>query len=128
MAILVALSLSGVIGAGKISMSKGTYTIIKMIKGEFDVPVGERTSDQRKAIVRFLRNQESYQLNEDGVLLCNGKLVITQSEIKNVIRTEFHQSKGKGPRKCGFAWVKNIRELVKDEFGMSWTDRGDIRY
>ena len=99
-AILVALlSLSGVIGAGKRSMSKGTYdTIIKMIKGEFDVPVGQRTLEQRNAIVRFWRNQESYQLNEDGVLLCDGKLVITQSEIKNVIRTEFDQSKGKGPQ------------------------------
>ena len=102
-AILVALSLSGVIRAGKRSMLKGTYdTIIKMIKGEFDVPVRERTLEQRNAIVRFWRNQESYQLNEDGVLLCNGKLVITQSEIKNVIRTEFDQSKGKGPRKMRF--------------------------
>ena len=53
-AILVALSLSGVIGAGKRSMSKGTYdTIIKLIKGEFDVPVGQRTLEQRNAIVRF---------------------------------------------------------------------------
>ena len=103
-AILVALSLSGVIGAGKRSMSKGTYdTIIKMIKGEFDVPVGQRTLEQRNVIVRFCRNQESYQLNEDGVLLCDGKLVITQSEIKNVIRTEFDQSKGKGPRKMRFS-------------------------
>ena len=102
-AILVALSLSGVNGAGKRSMSKGTYdTIIKMIKGEFDVPVGQRTLEKRNAIVRFWRNQESYQLNEDDVLLCDGKLVITQSEIKNVIRTEFDQSKGKGPRKMRF--------------------------
>ena len=77
-AILVALSLSSVIGAGKISMSKGTYdTIIKMIKGEFDVPVGQRMLEQRNTIVRFWRNEESYQLNEDGVSLCDGKLVIT---------------------------------------------------
>ena len=73
-AILVALPLSGVIGAGKRSMLKGTYdTIIKMIKGEFDVPVRQRTFEQRNAIVRFWRNQESYQLNEDGVLLCDWK-------------------------------------------------------
>ena len=63
-AILVALSLPGVIGAGKRSISKGTYdTIIKMIEGEFDVPVGQRTLEQCNTIVKFWRNQESYQLN-----------------------------------------------------------------
>ena len=62
----------------------------------------ERNLRHDYAIVRFWRNQESYQLNEDGVLLCDGKLVITQSEIKNVIRTEFDQSKGKGPRTLRF--------------------------
>ena len=51
-AILVALSLSGVIGAWKRSISKGTYdTIIKMIKGEFDVPVGQRTLEKRDSEV-----------------------------------------------------------------------------
>ena len=90
-AILVALSLSGVIGAEKRSMSKGTYDpIIKMIKGEFDVPVGQRTLEQRNAIVRFLRNQESYQLNEDGVLLCDGKLVINHGCIQPLCLVAAH--------------------------------------
>ena len=82
-------------------MSKGTYdTIIRMIKGEFDVPAGQCTLEQRNAIVRFWRNQESYQLNVDGILLCDGKLVITQSEVKNVIRTEFDEAR------AGLAKVK----------------------
>lgn len=48
--------------------------ILKVLKGEFDVPVSDRTKAQRSTLVRVRRNNDWYSLSDDReVVWCDGK-------------------------------------------------------
>ena len=51
-------------------MSNEDYdTIVQKIKGKFDIPVNERSRQQRNAITRYYRNKDKYSLDDRGSLL-----------------------------------------------------------
>ena len=51
-------------------MSNEDYdTIVQKIKGTFDIPVSERSRQQRNAITRYYRNKDKYSLDDRGSLL-----------------------------------------------------------
>ena len=82
-------------------MDDVTYSVIvSVLKGEFLIPVCERTREQRSAIVRFWRNRDIYSLDVDGQsLLCDGKIVLGASHIGKVVQEGFRKTKGAGSRK-----------------------------
>ena len=83
------------------SMNKDVYeVIVKKLKGEFNVPVNERTRVQQTALVRLWRNKDLYSLNEDGeTLLCDRKPVVLKSKIGSIVKKGLDDTKGSDARK-----------------------------
>lgn len=54
-------------GYGQQPMDEETYDVIlKLLKGEFNVPVASRTIVQRNAIIRFWRNRDQFSMDDNG--------------------------------------------------------------
>lgn len=82
-------------------MDDETYdTILRALKGEFQIPVAERSRTQRSALVKLWRNREHYALSEDGKSITfDGKLLPRKSRISEIVHAALHQSKGSGARR-----------------------------
>ncbi|RXN00644.1 SCAN domain-containing protein 3 [Acipenser ruthenus] len=82
-------------------MSDETYDVIlKALKGEFNVPVAQRSRTQRAALVRLWRNRQLYALSEDGqAITFAGKLVAKKSTIPTLVNRVLDETKGSGARK-----------------------------
>ena len=67
------------------AVEDNTYKVlIKICKKEFDVPVKDRTSAEKAAVVRFWRNKDHLsveKVNGEEKLLYDGKVVLKKSEI-----------------------------------------------
>lgn len=91
-----------IVGHGqKQAMTEEMYNVIvRKLRGEFHVPVSERTRIQQNALVRLWRNQGVYSLSEDGqTLLCAGKPVKLKSNVDCVVKKGRDDTKGSGARK-----------------------------
>lgn len=88
-------------GHGQRPMSDETYSIIlKLLKGEFHVPVDQRSRTERSAIVRFYRNRHLYTISDDGqAIMCGGKLAAKKSAINSIVMTALDDTKGSCARK-----------------------------
>ncbi len=88
-------------GHGQRPMSDETYNVIlKALKGEFKVPVAERSRIERSALIQLWRKRQHYALSEDGQSLTfDGKLVPRKSSISSVVKKALHETKGSGVRK-----------------------------
>ena len=89
------------VGQGLRPMADETYSVIlKVLKGEFDVPVADRTKTQRAALVRAWRHRHQYSLSDDGKsILCNGKIVAKKSDIPDLAKKGCDATKGSNARK-----------------------------
>ncbi len=89
------------VGQGLRPMDNETYSVVlKVLKGEFDVSVADRTKTQRAALVRVWRNRHQYSLSDDGKsILCNGKIVVKKSDIPDIAKKGFDATKGSNTRK-----------------------------
>ena len=116
------LLVSDVQGHGNKMMDDETYdVIIKALRGEFHIPVKERTRIQRSALVRLWRNKHLFRLSDDNKsLLCNGKLVVKKSCLKGIVKTGLEDTKGCGARKlnvylsdqyCGIS-TRNVQKVL----------------
>ena len=85
---------------GQRPMADDTYDVIlKSLKGEFHVPVAERSRTQRSALVKLWRNREYYGLSEDGQSITfDGKVVPRKSHISAIVHEALDQTKGSGAR------------------------------
>ena len=85
------------------TVEDNTYKVlIKICKKEFDVPVKDRTSAEKAAVVRFWRNKDHLsveKVNGEEKLLYDGKVVLKKSEIQNLVRKEYRHCKSIGSRK-----------------------------
>lgn len=72
---------------GQQPMDEETYDVIlKLLKGEFNVPVASRTRVQRTAIIRFWRNRDQFSMDDDGqTVLCNGKIVVQKGSVPTLV-------------------------------------------
>ena len=86
-------------GSGISTLDNETYDVfLQLIKGEFSVPVKDRTDKQKSAVVRFWRNRASLSLRGGG-LFFNGKAVVKKTELHDVVQKMYKSSKGSGARK-----------------------------
>lgn len=86
-------------GFGITTLDDDTYEIfVQMVKGEFTIPVKERTAQQNAARVRFWRNKDKLSL-QGGMLCFEGKPIVKKSSLKGVVKKCFKKSKGSGTRK-----------------------------
>ena len=86
-------------GFGITTLDDDTYeTFVQMVKGEFTIPVKERTAQQNAARVRFWHNKDKLSL-QGGMLCFEGKSIVMKSSPKGVIKKCFKKSKGSGTRK-----------------------------
>lgn len=77
-------------------------TLVELTKGEFDVPVKQRSAQQKASCVRFWRNKSKFSIqkvNGEEKLFFDGKAVMKKSELRDVVRKEFKHCKGIGARK-----------------------------
>ena len=71
-------------------------TLVQLTKSEFDVPVKQRSAQQKASCVRFWRNKSKFSIqNVNG----GEKAVMKKSELRDVVRKEFKHCKGIGARK-----------------------------
>ncbi|KAK2558965.1 hypothetical protein P5673_018593 [Acropora cervicornis] len=85
-------------GSGITALDDETYKIfVQMIKGEFSIPVTERTAKINSARVRFWRNKDNLSLR-GGVLCFKGKAIAKKSVLEKVVKKSFKTSKGSGTR------------------------------
>lgn len=88
-------------GFGITTLDDDTYKIFvhaQMVKGEFTIPVKERTAQQNAPRVRFWRNKDKLSL-QGGMLSFEGKPIVKKSSLKGVVKKCFKESKGSGTRK-----------------------------
>ena len=89
-------------GFGITTLDDDTYEIfVQMVKGEFTIPVKERTAQQNAARVRFWRNKDKLSL-QGGMLCFEGKPIVKKSSLKGVVKKCFKKSKGSGTRNPQF--------------------------
>lgn len=95
------LLVSDIQGHGNRVMDDETYdVIVKALRGEFHIPVKERTRVQRSALVRLWRNKHLFGLSDDSkTLMYNGKLVAKKTSLKGIVKTGLEETKGCGARK-----------------------------
>ena len=99
-AVALTVCIRDVLTTGKQTMTKETHdTIVDIMNGIFNIPVRERSTVQRNAVLRYWRNRHIFNLGEDGTLLCDEKPVAVRSDLKHIIDAEFKDSKGLGTRK-----------------------------
>ena len=80
-------------------MSEEHYNIIvKLVKGTYDVPVVDRSKNDRAAVVKFYRNKHRYTVNERNQLLFDGKVIVKRGEIKHIVNKQYMKNKGIGSR------------------------------
>lgn len=73
---------------------------MKKLKGEFNLPVTERTRTQQSALVRLWRNINLYSLSQDGkTLLCVGKPVALKSNVGGMVKKGLDDTMGSGARR-----------------------------
>ncbi|XP_053392159.1 SCAN domain-containing protein 3-like [Mercenaria mercenaria] len=80
-------------------LSRTKYdTMISMLKKEFEVPVSQRTQEQKQAIMQLRKLRDQYGLNDSGQLLCHGKIVNVEDELSAFVKKAFKDSHGCAPR------------------------------
>ena len=100
-------------------------TIIIIIQGNFNVPVAERTREQRNTVVRYWRQRDSLHLGPQSTptLYFDGKKVVKKSSIASLVAKTFDQAKGGGCKKLrnraadGFAGLseRNMLRVTNNE-------------
>ena len=91
--------------------------IIIIIQGNFNVPVAERTCEQRNAVVRYWRQRDSLHLGPQSTptLYFDGEKVVKKSSIASLVAKTFDQAKAGG--------CKKLRNRAVDGFaGLSERD------
>ena len=84
------------------SLSDEAYeTLLLLVQGNFNVPVTERTREQRNAVVRYWRQRDSLHLGPQSTLTLyyDGKKVVKKSSIASLVAKTFDQGKAGGCKK-----------------------------
>ena len=83
-------------GFGITTLDDDTYKIfVQMVKGEFTIPVKERTAQQNAARVRFWHNKEKLSL-QGGMLSFKGKPIVKKSSLKGAVKSVLKNRKDQG--------------------------------
>jgi len=90
-------------------MSMERYdVIIRLLKGDFHVPVQKRTKEQRAALVQFWRYKDRLHLDDDGKkLLLDGREVCRVDSMDKVVDIGLKASKGSGARRLNLRLHSN---------------------
>ena len=106
-------------------MEKEEYEIIlKLSKGNFYVPVSQRTRIEKSAIVKFWRLRKDLTLDKSGALLYEGKKVLMKSVVKEIVSKTFKKSTSGGYKKLrtraadGYTGIsnRNILQVTSNDF------------
>ena len=100
-------------------------TILLLVQGNFNVPVAERTREQRNAVVRYWRQRDRFHLGPQSTptLYFDGKKVVKKSSIASLVAKTFDEAKAGGCKKlrnraaASFAGLskRNILRVTNNE-------------
>lgn len=71
-------------------------TLRSMLKKTFSVPVNRRTAEQKRARVAYTRCRCRLGLTTNDELTLDGKLVVTEETVGDIIQKEFSKNLGMG--------------------------------
>ena len=76
-------------------------TILLLVQGKFNVPVAERTREQKNAVVRYWRNRDRFHLGPQATptLYFDDKKVVKKSAISGLVSKTFDDAKSGGCKK-----------------------------
>ena len=104
------------------SLDDETYQIfVELIKGEFHVPLKERSSQVKSALVRFWRNQKHLSLRQNQ-LCFDGKVILKKSDVGETVKKAYKETKGSGVRKlyhhmkgsCSGIGERDVRSVLQN--------------
>lgn len=92
--------------------------LVQLTKSEFDVPVKQRSAQQKASCVRFWRNKSKFSIqsiNGEEKLFFDGKAVMKKSELRDLVRKEFKHCKGIGARKLKYRLKKRFEGVSEPQ-------------
>ena len=103
-----------------------TYeTILLLVQGKFNVPVAERTREQKNAVVRYWRQRNRFHLGPQPTptLYFDGRKVVRKTSIASLVAKTFDEAKSGGCKKlrnraaASFAGLseRNILSVTNNE-------------
>ena len=102
------------------SLDDETYeTFLELLKGKFNIPLKQRTTNQKSALVWFWRNCDHVSL-KGGKVCYDGKPIMKKSAVSNVVAKAFKETKGSGVRKiyhhlkdvCSGVGERDVRSVL----------------
>lgn len=94
------------------AVDEETYaTLISLTKGEFAVPVKDRSRAQKAACIRFWRHSSKFKVRKvDGFekLFFQEKEVLKKTELSALVKKELKRCKGAGSRKLRYRLIKRF--------------------
>jgi len=108
------------------AMSQTEYNIIKDLvinDGKFRISPCHRTKEQRSGYVKYWRLKDRLSVDENGLLLYEGRRILKKGEIKKCVAKTFRKSKTAGYKKLrsraldGYAGISrgNILKITKND-------------
>lgn len=89
------------------SLDEETYRIFyELLKGEFYVPMNERTTKINSALVRFWRNRKNLSLQREQICF-QGKPVLKKDDVSRTVTRAFKNTKGT----FVITWISNVNLL-----------------
>ena len=95
--LLIIVSVSGLLRTMKEEEYQFICDIVRL--GRCDIPVAERTREQKSAYIKYWRHKDKLTLDENGRLLYEGHVVLKEKDVKKCVAKAFHLSKSAGYKK-----------------------------
>ena len=90
-------------------------TLLLLVQGKFNLPVAERTREQKNAIVRYWRNRDRFHLGPQATptLYFDDKKVVKKSAISGLVSKTFDGAKSGGCKKLRNRAAAGFVRLVR---------------
>lgn len=80
-------------------------TIVSLIDKSFNVPVKQRTLEQKRAVLQYYRAKSDFAV-EKGILYFRGKKVLLKDDLSGIVKKQFNNIQGSGARALKYSLQK----------------------
>ncbi|KAH3785824.1 hypothetical protein DPMN_163918 [Dreissena polymorpha] len=88
------------------------YTLVELLKGNYQRKVSERSAVEKSALVMFWRKMQRLSLRGEN-LLHDGKIVVRKSAVQKIVKQKFKETRGAGARADAYS-LKSKYKSVSD--------------
>lgn len=80
-------------------------TIVSLIDKSFNVPVKQRSLEQKRAVLQYYRAKSDFAV-ERGILYFRGKKVLLKDDLSGIVKKQFNNIQGSGARALKYSLQK----------------------